>query len=316
MKKVTLIIVLAMLLSVCSVAMAAEKSYTIALITMDSMDQHWLKVKAGAEAAVADLVKEGHDVKLVFDAPATKVDSVVQANMVENQITNKADAILLAPMDAEALVPAIEEVYDAGIPMILIDTLANTKKFHVIYQTDNGAAARLAADELGKLVDGKGEIAIINAQAGSQTTMTRESEFRKEIAEKFPDIKIVGVQYCDGDKQKALNYAEDFMMKNPNLAGFYACNEGSTVGTGNAVDQAGKAGVIKVVGFDFYDEVKDLVSRGVIQATMVQNPWVMGNEGVKAAWKLINGEKVADEEAFVVDTGVTVVTKDNLDEVK
>jgi len=315
MKKALLFLVLAMLLSICTTVIAAD-SYTIALITMDSMDQHWLKVKAGAEEAVAELVAAGNDVKLVFDAPSTKVDSVVQASMVENQITNKADAIMVAPMDAEALAPAIEAVYDAGIPMILIDTLANTKKFQVIYQTDNGAAARTAAQELGKLLDGKGKIAIINAQAGSQTTMICEGDFCDEMAKAFPDIEIVGVQYCDGDKQKALNYAEDFMMQTPDLAGFYACNEGSTVGTGNAVDQAGKAGTIKVVGFDFSDEVKDLVERGVIQATMVQNPWVMGNEGVKAAWKLINGEKVADEEAFVVDTGVTVATKENLKDIK
>lgn len=117
MKKALLFLVLAMLLSICTTAIAAD-SYTIALITMDSMDQHWLKVKAGAEEAVAELVAAGNDVKLVFDAPSTKVDSVVQASMVENQITNKADAIMVAPMDAEALAPAIEAVYDAGIPMI------------------------------------------------------------------------------------------------------------------------------------------------------------------------------------------------------
>ncbi len=315
MKKALLFVVLAMMLSITTAAFAAD-SYTIAFIAMDSMDQHWLKVKAGAEEATAELVAEGHDVKFVFDAPSTKVDAVVQASLVENQITNKADAIMVAPMDAEALVPAIEAVYDAGIPTILIDTLANTKKFQVIYQTDNGAAARTAAQELGKLLDGKGKIAIINAQAGSQTTMTRENEFRDELGTAFPDIEIVGVQYSDGDKQKALNYAEDFMISYPDLAGFYACNEGSTVGTGNAVDQAGKAGEVIVVGFDFSEEVKDLVDREVIQATMVQNPWTMGYEGIKAAWKLINGEKIADEEAFVVDTGVTVATKENLAEIK
>ena len=282
---------------------------TVTLITMDSMDEHWLKVKNGAE----DAAKELEGVKINFDAPQTKVDATVQAQLVENAITNKSDAILLAALDKEALKPAVEKAKKEDIPVVFVDSGVNTEEYDAFFSTDNGAAAAMAADHLAKLIGEKGKIAIVNAQAGAGTTMTRENEFRNRIESTYPDIEIVGVQYSDGDKQKALNYATDFMTQFPDLVGFYACNEGSTVGVGNAVDQSGKDDSVFVVGFDFSDDVKALIDKGAIKASMVQNPYTMGYEGVKAAIDIINGKEVDPKD---VDTGVTIATKENLDEIK
>lgn len=282
---------------------------TITLITMDSMDEHWLKVKNGATAAAEEL----GNIKVVFDAPQTKVDATVQAQLVENAIVNKSDAILLAALDKDALKPVVEKAKEAGIPVILIDSAVSTDNYDAFLSTNNAAAAALAADNLAELVGKKGKIAIINAQAGSATTMTRENSFKERIESEYPDIEIVGVQYSDGDKQKALNYATDFMTQYPDLVGFYATNEGSTVGVGNAVDQAGKLDSIQVVGFDFSADIKGLVEKGAIKAVMVQNPYVMGYEGIKAASVVIGGGKVSEKN---IDTGVTVATLENLSEIK
>ncbi|PKM94117.1 MAG: sugar ABC transporter substrate-binding protein [Firmicutes bacterium HGW-Firmicutes-1] len=287
----------------------AAKQLTITLITMDSMDEHWLKVKNGAEDAAAEL----GNVKIIFDAPQTKVDATVQAQLVENAIVNKSDAIMLAALDKEALKPVVEKAKAAGIPVIFVDSGVNTDQYDAFFSTNNGAAAETAAVELATLIGEKGKIAIINAQAGAGTTMTRENDFAAKIKADYPNIEIVGVQYSDGDKQKALNYATDFMTQYPDLVGFYACNEGATVGVGNAVDQSGKSDSISVVGFDFSADVKGLIEKGAIKASMVQNPYVMGNEGVKAAVKIINGEAINPKD---VDTGVTVARKDNLTEIK
>jgi ribose transport system substrate-binding protein len=284
-------------------------TYTMTLITMDSMDEHWLKVKNGAEAAAAEL----GNVKVVFDAPQTKVDATVQAQLVENAIVNKSDAILLAALDKEALKPVVEKAKEAGIPVILVDSGVSTENYDAFLSTDNAAAAELAADNLAELIGKKGKIAIINAQAGAGTTMTRENAFRDRIESQYPDIEIVGVQYSDGDKQKALNYATDYMTQYPDLVGIYACNEGSTVGVGNAVDQAGKSDSIQVVGFDFSADVKALIEKGAIKASMVQNPYIMGYEGIKAASTVVSGGKVPVRD---IDTGVTVATLENLADIK
>ncbi|PKM55330.1 MAG: sugar ABC transporter substrate-binding protein [Firmicutes bacterium HGW-Firmicutes-5] len=285
------------------------ETYTMTLITMDSMDEHWLKVKNGAEAAAAEL----GNVKVVFDAPQTKVDATVQAQLVENAIVNKSDAILLAALDKEALKPVVEKAKEAGIPVILVDSGVSTENYDAFLSTDNAAAAELAADNLAELIGKTGKIAIINAQAGAGTTMMRENAFRDRIESQYPDIEIVGVQYSDGDKQKALNYATDYMTQYPDLVGIYACNEGSTVGVGNAVDQAGKSDSIQVVGFDFSADVKALIEKGAIKASMVQNPYVMGYEGIKAASTVVAGGEVAVKD---IDTGVTVATLENLADIK
>jgi len=287
---------------------AADGKIKITLITMDSQDEHWLKVKAGAEAKAAEL----GNVELTFNAPPGKVDANVQLQMVEDAITKRANVIMLAPLNKDALVPGVEKAKAAGITVIMVDSGVNTTKYDAFFATDNGAAARTAADTLSKLLEGKGKVAIINAQAGAGTTMTRENDFKDQM-KKYPGIQIVGVQYSDGDKTKALNQALDFMTANPDLAGFYGCNEGSTVGLAQAVLQTGKAEKIKVVGFDFSADTKSLIQQKAIQATMVQNPYVMGYQGVDAGVRAFKGENFGGK---TIDTGVSVATLENLASIK
>ncbi|MDR0568706.1 MAG: ABC transporter substrate-binding protein [Spirochaetaceae bacterium] len=280
----------------------------ITLITMDSVNEHWLKVRQGAE----DKAKELGNIELTFNAPPGKTDASVQLQMVEDAITKRAQVIMLAPLHADALVPGIEKARKAGIKIVLIDSGANTDQYDTLLATDNAAAARTAADTLGQLIGGQGKIAIMNAQAGAGTTMTRENAFKDQIAKKFPGITIVGTQYSDGDKTKALNYALDFMTANPDLAGFYGCNEDSSIGVANGVDQQGKTGIIKVVGFDWTQDTKSMIQRGVMQASMVQNPYIMGYNGVQAAADLMAGKQVPK----LTDTGVTIAVKENADSIK
>jgi ribose transport system substrate-binding protein len=287
---------------------ASDGKIKVIFIAMDSIDEHWLKVKAGTEDKAAEL----GNVTLTFNAPPGKVDASVQLQMVEDAITRQVDAILLAPLNRDALVSGVEKAKAAGIKVIIIDSAVSTSKYDAFLSTDNGAAARLAADELAKLINGQGKIAIVNAQAGSGATMARENDFKDQIAKNYPGITIVGTQYSDGDKTRALNIATDFMTANPDLAGFYATNEGSTVGVGNAIDQAGKAGVIQFVGFDWSADTKALVDSGVLQASMVQNPYQRGYRGVQAAVDLVSGKSVTRD----VDTGVTVAIRDNANSIK
>ena len=309
MKKTVGLFLAALLLASCLGPAALADTYNISLIAMDSMDEHWRKVRAGAEDAAAEL----GNVKLTFDTPSTKVDAtIVQAQLVQNQIDSRVDAIILAAASKDALAPVVEQAKEAGIVVILIDSGVSTNSYDAFYATDNAAAARLAADEMAQRIEGRGKVAIVNAQAGAGTTMTRENEFKDHIAVHYPDIEVVDVQYSDGDKTKAFNIAIDFMAHFPDLAGIYGCNEGSTVGVGSAVEQAGKAGEVKVVGFDFSSDVKELIARGAIQATMAQNPYNMGYLGVMGAVDMLAGRGV---EARDVDTGVTVATLENLEEI-
>jgi len=276
----------------------------VMFIAMDAQDQHWLKLNQGAQAAAAKA-----RIFYTMQAPFNKVDTNQQKNIMENAITAQYDIILVAPQLATSMIPTINQARAAGIKVIIVDSpLPAGSQYDAFIGTDNGAAARTAADTLAKALGGKGKVAIVNAQAGAGTTMIRENEFKKQMADKYPGITIVGTQYSDGDVAKAQNIAQDFMRANPDLAGIYACNEGSTVGVGNAVKQAGKAGKIVIVGWDKSTNSQNLILDGTILAIMVQNPAAMGTKGIQAGLDLMNGKTVKKDD----DSGCTVGTKKNI----
>lgn len=284
----------------------------ISCITMDSIDEHWLKLQAGAKEAAEAATAEGTKVDITFDAPSTKIDATQQASLVENAINDKVDGIMLAALDATALSNVVDQAHEAGIKVVLVDSGVNTENWDAFYSTDNAKAAQQAADTMAELIGEKGKVGIVNAQAGAGTTLTREEAFIEQIQNNYPDIELLETVYSEGDKQKALNYANDYMSGNADLAGIYGCNEGATVGVGQAVEQAGKQDSIMVVGFDFSADVEAMIKSGAIKATMVQNPKVMGQKGVEAIVTLMNGGTLANKQE---DTGVTVTTQDNLEEV-
>ncbi|MEI6054535.1 MAG: ABC transporter substrate-binding protein [Lentisphaerota bacterium] len=286
----------------------SAKELKFVLITMDSMDEHWLSVKAGAEAKAKEL-----GIKLSFNAPSGKVDPNEQTRMVEDAITKRVDAILIAPSDAAALSPVVNRAIKAKIPVVVIDSPVNSKGCLTFLATDNYKAAQLAADELAKLINNKGKVAIVNAQAGSGTTVLRVNGFVDRIKTNYPDIKIVSTQYCNGDKMLALSQAMDIMTANPDLAGFYTSNEGSTVGVARAIQEKGKSRKIILVGFDKSVDIIKGIENHSIEAVMAQDPYKMGYDGVAAAYDFItSGKKPAEK----VDTGVKVITIDNVSEIK
>lgn len=313
MKKVLIALSVVMMLAGCGSkdkeAVQEDQNKKMVLITMDSLDEHWLSVKSGAEKKAEEI----GGINIVFRAPTGKVDPNEQTRMVEDAITEQADAILLAPSDSSALAPVVDRAIDANIPVVIIDSDVDTDGYLTFLATDNYAAAQEAADTMANLVDSKGKVAIIMAQPGSGTAISRTKGFEDRIAEKYPNMSIVTVQYSNGDKALALNQATDIMTANPDLVGFYGGNEGSTVGIARAIQETGNKDKIKVVGFDKSSDIIEGIENGYIQASMVQNPEVMGSESVEIANKFISTGETGETK---IDTGVTVVTKENLSTIK
>jgi len=313
MKKMFMVASVLLLLVGCGEKKAVEETKNenkkMILITMDSLDEHWLSVKAGAE----EKAKELGGIDIIFRAPTGKVDPNEQTRMVEDAITEQADAILLSPSDGSALVPVVDRAIDAKIPVVIIDSGIDTEGYLSFMATDNYAAAATAADKMAELVGETGKVAIIMAQPGAGTTIQRTAGFEDRIKEKYPNMSIVTIQYSNGDKSLALNQATDIMTANPDLVGFYGGNEGSTVGAARAIEETGNTGKVKLVGFDKSADIIKGIESGVIQASMVQNPEIMGSKAVEVAYKFIVDGTTGDKK---IDTGVTVVTKENLDKIK
>ena len=270
----------------------------IALITMDSLDQHWVTLNEGAQKAAAEL-----GVTVQFMAPNTK-DDAQQIECVNNAVSAGAQAIIVAANGPDAISSALREASDAGVKLIYVDSPANVSEEDTFY-TDNNAAGKTAGEEMKKaLADAgvtSGSIGIINVNAATDSCVMREEGFRSAF--EGTDFELLETQYGEGDAAKSQSIAENYITQG--VVGIFGCNEGSTTGAGNAIKASGKDNVIGV-GFDKSDAILGLIDDGYLLCTMAQNPDVMGYEGVKAAVKAINGESLG---GAVTDTGVSDNTK-------
>jgi ribose transport system substrate-binding protein len=162
---------------------------------------------------------------------------------------------------------------------------------------------------MGKILNSKGKIVVVKYAPGSASTMKREDGFINTIEKEFPGIEIVDTKYGMDTVETSLQAAEDLLTKNAELDGLFACNESTSVGALRALQSQGRAGKMKMVGFDAGGLLIEGVKTGVVDSLVVQNPYKMGYTGVKALIDTLDGKKVDRR----VDTGVVLVTKENLE---
>lgn len=278
----------------------------IAVVPKGMVHDFWLTVKAGAEDAAK---QEGATV--LWKGPSAETDIAGQIAILEDFINQKVDAIVMAACDAKGLVPTVKKAREAGIPVVAIDSgIEDESLIASFVATDNPKGAAAAARELARLIGEKGTVGVIPFVAGAATSTMREQGFKNEIA-KYPGIdKKIPTLYSQSDVAKGMQAAEDMLTAHPNLAGIFAANEPGAMGAAKALEQRGLAGKVKLVAFDASPAQIAALKSGTIQALVVQNPYRMGYEGVMTAIKVLNGESVPKR----IDTGVTVVTRENMDD--
>ena len=281
----------------------ADGDYKIAVITMDSVDQHWVSLKEGAEEeAKAD------DVTVDFMAPDVK-DDAKQIECINNAVAGGYDALMVAANSEDAVSGALQEAIDAGMKLVYVDSPANVEA-EATFSTDNKAAGKTAGEEMIKALEDKGvkdgSIGIVNINNSTNTAIQREAGFREAF--EGTDYELLETQFCEGDAAKAQTIAENYITEG--VVGIYGTNEGASTGVGNAIKASGSDEIIGV-GFDKSDTLKGLIEDGYLVCTMAQNPDQMGKLGVQACIKALNGEDLGGE---VTDTGVSVLTKEALAE--
>lgn len=289
----------------CGAARAADKE--IAVIVKTTNSNYWQNVQKGA----ASSAKDAKGYAMTFQGPASESAIADQVSMVENAVTRKVAGIVLAASDPDALIPALKKAWEAKIPVVLIDSLVadgGKKYYQSFLSTDNEAAGEQSAKALIAKVGTTGKIAIMSYVAGSGSETGRVGGF-KTYVEKHSKLQIVGTYYSQSQMATALNQTTDVLASNPDLKGLFGANEPTAVGMGRALVQSGKAGKIVAVGFDGNEDLKNFVKDGTLYATAVQGSYSMGALGVKTVVSLIEGKKVAP----FVNTGVVMVTKDNVD---
>lgn len=280
---------------------APAGNYKVTLITMDQMDQHWVNVDKGCKEAVAELGNVDYN----WLAPDVK-DDAKQIECINNAVAGGAQAILLAANGPDAVTASLKEAEAAGVKIVYVDSAADYPGVATL-ATDNKAAGTTAGNEMIKALEAagitEGKIGIVNVNAATASTVAREEGFR--AAFEGTKFEILETQYGDGDAAKSKDIAANYITQG--CVGIFGTNEGSTVGTGNAIQEAG--GTVIGVGFDKSDTILGLIKNGFLLCTMAQNPDVMGREGVKVAVKALSGETIDQTN---VDTGVSVLNKDTI----
>jgi ribose transport system substrate-binding protein len=264
----------------------------------------WQSVRAGAERAAAD-----EHVEMIWAAPTTETDLTGQANIVEDFVNRHVDAIVLAPSHRKALIPAATRAVRDGIPLVVIDSGMDFDQTVSFVATDNRQGGVIAARRMGELLHGKGKVAVLGIAAGSGSGLEREGGFQDTIKKEFPEVHVVGYQFTESDRTRGLTVAEDFLTRFPDLDGLFGSNESSAVAAARAVTNRGLKGKVHIVGFDSSSDLVQAVREGTIDALVVQQPFRMGYEGVRAAVAALHHQPVAPR----IDTGTVLVTRDNLE---
>lgn len=264
------------------VACKRDSKRIIGVVPKGRAHLFWQSVHAGAEAAAREA-----NVEISWNGPATETDYNAQIQIMDSMINRHVDAICLAPIDRKVMVNVVERAAKANIPVVIFDSSIDTESFVSQVATDNFAAGQLAADRMGEILKGKGKIVMVAVQPGAASTMAREEGFEKRIAEKFPDIKIVDKRYGLADFAKSLAVAENMLTAYPDLAGLFASNESSSVGAAQALK--GRSTSVKMVGFDWSPTLLEDLRNGLIDSLVVQHPFRMGYESVRAAVSKLGG---------------------------
>ncbi len=226
---------------------------------------------------------------------------------IENYIVQKVDAIIVCPCDSRGIGPAIQKANAAGIPVFTADIRAEGGKIVSQIASDNVAGGRAAAEYMAKLLQGRGEVAIID-QPIIQSTIERVRGFQEELV-KYPGIKIVARPSGEGVRDKAMKAAEDLLQGFPNLAGIFAINDDSALGALAAIESAGRKGIV-IVGYDAIPEARQAILRGsALKADVVQYPLEIGRTTIETISRYLSGQPVPPE--IPVKVGIVDATNAN-----
>jgi ribose transport system substrate-binding protein len=294
----------------------AQAGGEIAVIVKTGNSSFWQNVQTGAFAAAKELKGQTPKLSVTFLGAQSESNINEQINIVQSAIDRGVKAIVLAPSDVTALVPAVKAAKDAGIPVVIIDSLlsGDTANYVSFLATDNNAAGQACAKALIAAIKAKGlkedgKIAIMSYVKGVGSEIGRVGGFTDYI-QKNSKLQIVTTQYSNADMPTALNQTTNVLAANPDLVGIFGANEPTAIGMGRAIVQAKLGGKIAVIGFDGAAAEAAFVKDGTFDAIAVQSSFNMGYLGVKTAYDVAFGGKKVDAK---VDTGFLMVTKDNVD---
>jgi ribose transport system substrate-binding protein len=251
----------------------AANQGTIVFIPKSTSATFYLFLVKGAKDRAKEL---GYTID--YQGPASESEVASQVDLLRNITRSKPAGILLAALDSKGLVPPVEDAVKAGVPVVMVDSGIDSDVPNASVTTNNYQGGFQAGVQMAKLLNEKGLVANLGIQAGSVSSQ-RSLGFNDAIA-KYPNMKVLPIQWTNADAAASMNIASDQLNGNPNIAGFFSACAPTAVGVCQAVKAKGLEKKVKVVTFDPSPEILPLFESGVIDCIIAQDPYQMGYQGV------------------------------------
>ena len=306
-RKVFALIALALVVVMLGGCSKGEKKLHFALVPKSLGNPYWFAVEDGMKKAAEEL-----GVKAEFIGPV-RADVAEQVNLIESLIAKHVDGLAISPNDPDGVREVINRAVDAGIPVITFDSDAPRSKRICYVGTDNYRAGREAGKQMIRFLGKEGKYAIMTGGLGALNLNERIRGFRDELKAQGVHLQEVDIEACDDDTDIALQKMEDVTRSQPDLNAWFVTGCWAVVAPKNAFLAAlnNRKDMI-VIGFDTLKEELLLVKEGLVQALIGQRPYDMGYKSIYVLYDIVAKHKMPESQ--IIDTGVDVVTKDNVDQ--
>lgn len=273
---------------------------TVGLVTINLQALFFNQINEGAQRVADELGAELE----IFNA---NNDPVEQNNAIESYIQDEVDALIVLAIDTEGIIPALEQAQEAGIPVVAVDAIVDSPAVATQVGTDNEGAGAHMGEFLLEASGGEGEVGIVGA-LNSTIQNVRQRGFEDAVT--AGGLTIANVVDGQNVQEEALTAAENLITANPDMEYAYATGEPALIGLVSAVQSQEAQDRVQVVGWDLSDPALDGLEAGWVIGVVQQDTFRFGEEGMRAAVALANGESVESE--IPIDT--FTVTPENVDE--
>ena len=291
---------------VSSAGLAAGSKTSIAFVGADLPDPFYLTMKCGAYAAAKQ-----YNVNLSWQG-TPGVDYAPELTIFNAAVQKKPQGVIVAPFSPTAFIKPVQDAMKSGIPVVTVDGSLNSKVELQNIRTDNLKAGGLAGDGLGKVLGGKGDVAVVSFSPDIPVQRDRVNGFKQELAKKYPGIKVVSVQYGGADSGKAATVTSALLQKYPDLAGLYATDTNDADGAASAIQAANKRGKVKLVAYDATAKAVAGLKTGLFDGIVSQSPYDEGFQAVKVLAGYIDKSISRSAIPYYFGTGSAYIDKTNV----
>ncbi len=281
---------------------------TLQFVIVPKVAHPWFdEVHKGAQAQ-ANILSRELGVQIAVDYKPPSIADVAEQNAILEKIAQgHPSGIAVDPVDAVGHMTAINHIRDQGIPVVLFDSPSPDPGITSIGNnfTQQGI---IAAERLARLIGYAGKVAVMR---GYPTAPNHKERYEAQMAvlRKYPNITVVDGGIDNDSIETACQQASAVLASHPDLSGYLCCDASGPIGIATAIKKAGKSGMVKVVSMDGIKPILDAIKEGVIESSSATIPRMQGSMAVLMLWQASLGIQMPQ----VVDTGIDVITHENVD---